>query len=78
MFGVDGAQLGVCTLQAAAHPTDKCGPTGLPLTPNSVRIFGRMQVRDREIGVMEADDWVLAACVYAKTETERQPWVPVT
>eukprot|EP00055_Hartaetosiga_balthica_P011813 m.55224 g.55224 ORF g.55224 m.55224 type:complete len:927 (-) comp7744_c0_seq4:48-2828(-) len=43
LFGVDGCGLGVTSFYAAPHPTDKCGPRGLPLTPNSVRVLGNMQ-----------------------------------
>eukprot|EP00056_Hartaetosiga_gracilis_P011706 m.178631 g.178631 ORF g.178631 m.178631 type:complete len:951 (+) comp13559_c1_seq15:40-2892(+) len=42
-LGVDGCGLGVTSFYAAPHPTDKCGPRGLPLTPNSVRVLGNMQ-----------------------------------
>jgi len=37
------AGFGVRTFYAASHPNDKCGPNGLPLTPNSVKILGRFQ-----------------------------------
>ncbi|XP_022084474.1 TBC domain-containing protein kinase-like protein [Acanthaster planci] len=37
------ADLGVSTFYAAAHPHDQCGADGLPLTPNSIKILGRLQ-----------------------------------
>ncbi|KAH9489035.1 hypothetical protein Btru_039677 [Bulinus truncatus] len=37
------ADFGVRTFYAASHPNDKCGPNGLPLTPNSIKILGRFQ-----------------------------------
>ncbi|XP_059151921.1 TBC domain-containing protein kinase-like protein [Physella acuta] len=37
------ADFGVRTFYAATHPNDKCGPNGLPLTPNSIKILGRFQ-----------------------------------
>ncbi|KAK7096693.1 TBC domain-containing protein kinase-like protein [Littorina saxatilis] len=38
------ADFGVTTFYAASHPNDKCGPNGLPLTPNSIKVMGRFQV----------------------------------
>ncbi|CAL4121554.1 unnamed protein product [Meganyctiphanes norvegica] len=35
------AHLGASTFMASAHPSESCGSNGLPLTPNSIRIFGR-------------------------------------
>jgi len=35
--------MGVSTFFAASHPNDKCGANGLPLTPNSIKIYGRLQ-----------------------------------
>ncbi|KAK7072646.1 hypothetical protein SK128_024425 [Halocaridina rubra] len=35
------AHLGASTFFASAHPSESCGSNGLPLTPNSIRIFGR-------------------------------------
>ncbi|PVD34294.1 hypothetical protein C0Q70_05563 [Pomacea canaliculata] len=37
------AEFGVSTFYAASHPNDKCGPNGLPLTPNSIKVLGRFQ-----------------------------------
>ena len=37
------ADLGVSTFYAAAHAHDQCGTDGLPLTPNSIKILGRLQ-----------------------------------
>lgn len=36
-------QLGLLSFIARAHPNDKCGSNGLPLTPNSIRIYGKFQ-----------------------------------
>ena len=36
-------QLGLLSFFARAYPNDKCGSNGLPLTPNSIRIYGRFQ-----------------------------------
>ncbi|XP_041359540.1 TBC domain-containing protein kinase-like protein [Gigantopelta aegis] len=38
------AEFGVTTFFAASHPNDKCGANGLPLTPNSIKVFGQFQV----------------------------------
>ena len=35
--------MGVSTFFASSHPNDKCGSNGLPLTPNSIKIYGRLQ-----------------------------------
>ncbi|XP_042207251.1 TBC domain-containing protein kinase-like protein [Homarus americanus] len=35
------AHLGASTFFASAHPSESCGSNGLPLTPNSIRIYGR-------------------------------------
>ena len=35
------AHLGALTFVASAHPSESCGSNGLPLTPNSIRIYGR-------------------------------------
>ncbi|KAI8798608.1 TBC domain-containing protein kinase protein [Biomphalaria glabrata] len=43
MPALGSAEFGVRTFYAASHPNDKCGPNGLPLTPNSVKILGRFQ-----------------------------------
>jgi hypothetical protein len=37
-------QLGLLHLLARAYPSDKCGSNGLPLTPNSIRMYGRFQL----------------------------------
>ena len=37
------ADIGISTFLAAVHPTDTCGTNGLPLTPNSIVIYGRFQ-----------------------------------
>eukprot|EP00039_Didymoeca_costata_P010842 m.147023 g.147023 ORF g.147023 m.147023 type:complete len:928 (+) comp14980_c0_seq2:288-3071(+) len=42
-YGYLGAHLGALVLTAKSHPVDKCGSNGLPLTPNSVCIYGRSQ-----------------------------------
>jgi TBC domain-containing protein kinase-like protein len=48
-IGLDGClkkstkQLGIQTFFSKIHPNDKCGINGLPLTPNSIRIYGRFQ-----------------------------------
>jgi TBC domain-containing protein kinase-like protein len=36
-------QLTILSFTARSHPNDKCGTNGLPLTPNSIRVFGRFQ-----------------------------------
>lgn len=36
-------QLGLLSFLARVYPSDKCGSNGLPLTPNSIRIYGRFQ-----------------------------------
>ena len=36
-------QLGLLSFVARVHANDKCGNNGLPLTPNSIRSFGRFQ-----------------------------------
>ncbi|CAL1543296.1 unnamed protein product [Lymnaea stagnalis] len=43
MPALGSADFGVRTFYAASHPNDKCGPNGLPLTPNSIKILGRFQ-----------------------------------
>ncbi|XP_035681915.1 TBC domain-containing protein kinase-like protein [Branchiostoma floridae] len=43
MLPLGKGQLGVSTFFASAHPHDKCGSNGLPLTPNSIKILGRAQ-----------------------------------
>ncbi|KAI8510469.1 hypothetical protein Bbelb_113850 [Branchiostoma belcheri] len=43
MLPLGRGQLGVSTFFASAHPHDKCGSNGLPLTPNSIKILGRAQ-----------------------------------
>lgn len=35
------AHLGASTFFASAHPSESCGSNGLPLTPNSIRIYGQ-------------------------------------
>ena len=37
------ARAGILKVNATKHPIDKCGSNGLPLTLNSVKIFGRAQ-----------------------------------
>lgn len=36
-------QLGLLSFLARVYPNDKCGSNGLPLTPNSIRIYGKFQ-----------------------------------
>ncbi|CAF1036134.1 unnamed protein product [Brachionus calyciflorus] len=36
-------QLGLLSFCARLYPNDKCGSNGLPLTPNSIRIYGKFQ-----------------------------------
>lgn len=36
-------QLGLLSFLARLYPNDKCGSNGLPLTPNSIRIYGKFQ-----------------------------------
>jgi TBC domain-containing protein kinase-like protein len=36
-------QLGLISFLARLYPNDKCGSNGLPLTPNSIRIYGKFQ-----------------------------------
>lgn len=36
-------QLGLLSFLARPYPSDKCGSNGLPLTPNSIRIYGKFQ-----------------------------------
>lgn len=36
-------QLGLLSFLARSYPNDKCGSNGLPLTPNSIRIYGKFQ-----------------------------------
>lgn len=36
-------QLGLLSFMARSYPNDKCGSNGLPLTPNSIRIYGKFQ-----------------------------------
>ncbi|XP_033118015.1 TBC domain-containing protein kinase-like protein [Anneissia japonica] len=43
MQPLNSAFLGVSTFCAASHGHDQCGSDGLPLTPNSIKIFGRFQ-----------------------------------
>ena len=43
LYSQNGSKLAVMMFHAAAHPPDKCGSNGLPLTPNGVRMFGRSQ-----------------------------------
>eukprot|EP01147_Barroeca_monosierra_P005492 gene5492-7184_t len=43
MYGIDGAVLAVMSFYVRRHSTDSCGPNGLPLTPNTVRICGLAQ-----------------------------------
>ena len=43
MTNLGKAEIGITTFFASAHPADTCGTNGLPLTPNSIRIFGRFQ-----------------------------------
>lgn len=38
-----GTQFGGLTFFARSHPGELCGSNGLPLTPNSITIFGRAQ-----------------------------------
>jgi len=38
-----GTLFGGLTFFARSHPGELCGSNGLPLTPNSVTIFGRAQ-----------------------------------
>ena len=41
-FGVDGAMLAAATFTAVVHPPGLCGSNGLPVTPNTIRILGRL------------------------------------
>ncbi|XP_071951591.1 TBC domain-containing protein kinase-like protein isoform X2 [Antedon mediterranea] len=43
MQALGSASLGVSTFCAASHAHDQCGSDGLPLTPNSIKIYGRFQ-----------------------------------
>ena len=43
MKNLGKADIGLCTFLASAHPSDACGTNGLPITPNSIRIYGRFQ-----------------------------------
>ena len=36
-------ELGLLSFLARPYPSDKCGSNGLPLTPNSIRIYGKFQ-----------------------------------
>lgn len=36
-------QLGLLSFLSRLYPNDKCGSNGLPLTPNSIRIYGKFQ-----------------------------------
>ena len=40
-LGLGEAQLALSSFVACRHPTESCGHNGLPLTPNSIAIFGR-------------------------------------
>ena len=35
--------MGISTFLASIHPADTCGTNGLPLTPNSIVIYGKFQ-----------------------------------
>ena len=37
------SEIGLFSFCAAVHPTDTCGTNGLPVTPNSIKIFGLFQ-----------------------------------
>jgi hypothetical protein len=39
-----GTQFGGLTFFARSHPGELCGSNGLPLTPNSITIYGRAQL----------------------------------
>ncbi|XP_065173110.1 TBC domain-containing protein kinase-like protein isoform X1 [Atheta coriaria] len=43
-FGRDDFQFGVLTFFAKLHTVDTCGSNGLPLTPNSITIYGKAQI----------------------------------
>jgi TBC domain-containing protein kinase-like protein len=40
-LGLGEAQIALSSFVASRHPTESCGHNGLPLTPNSIDIFGR-------------------------------------
>eukprot|EP00040_Diaphanoeca_grandis_P015671 m.80221 g.80221 ORF g.80221 m.80221 type:complete len:893 (+) comp25295_c1_seq1:150-2828(+) len=42
-FNEGGCRLGVMGFYAAPHKAEQCGANGLPLTPNSVKLFGQAQ-----------------------------------
>ena len=44
MTALGKADFGISSFYAASHPNDKCGPNGLPLTPNSIKVYGKFQV----------------------------------
>lgn len=39
-----GAELSISSFIAARHPSESCGTNGLPLTPNSIAIYGQSKV----------------------------------
>ena len=43
MGDLNNVEFGVTTFHAALHPGDMCGPTGLPMTPNSIKVIGKFQ-----------------------------------
>ncbi|XP_065665878.1 TBC domain-containing protein kinase-like protein [Hydra vulgaris] len=43
MKNLGRADIGLCTFLASAHPSGACGTNGLPVTPNSIKIYGRFQ-----------------------------------
>ncbi|XP_014670716.1 PREDICTED: LOW QUALITY PROTEIN: TBC domain-containing protein kinase-like protein [Priapulus caudatus] len=42
-FPLGNAELGIRTFLTSVHANDQCGSDGLPLTPNSIKVFGRFQ-----------------------------------
>ena len=41
-FGIDGVTLAAANFTATVHPPGLCGSNGLPVTPNTIRILGRL------------------------------------
>ena len=43
MAKLSKSEIGISTFLASVHPADTCGTNGLPLTPNSIVIYGKFQ-----------------------------------
>ena len=43
MAKLSRSEIGISTFLASVHPADTCGTNGLPLTPNSIVIYGKFQ-----------------------------------